>query len=225
MRPPFSEIDFIRVFSEYNDAVWPMQPLLWVAAIVAFLMVFSGRGSSSRVASWFLAIFWAWAGIVYHLAYFASLNAAARLFGALFIAQAALFAFYGGIRRNLRLRLPEGWGGTAGFLLILYSLVFYPLIWVLSGRAYMDSPTFGSPCPTVIFTIGMFFFFECPFPSLLLVIPVIWSVIGGSAAIFLGIPQDAGLIASGILAAALLVVNMRRGSSTRKAEHGKDTGT
>jgi len=214
MRPPFSEIEFIRVFSEYNDAVWPMQPVLWVAAIVAFLMVFSGRGSSSRLASWFLAIFWAWAGIAYHLMHFTSLSGAAWIFGTLFVAQAVLFAVYGGIRSDLRLRLPEGWSAVAGLLLLFFSLIAYPLIGLLSGRSYIDSPTFGVPCPTVIFTTGMFFFFKRPFPRVLLLIPVIWSVIGGSAAIFLGVPQDAGLIVAGILA-IVLFVSMRTGTATR----------
>ena len=132
------------------------------------------------------------------------------MFGALFLAQAVLFAVYGGIRTDLRLRLPEGWPGVMGSLLIFYALAAYPLIGLLSGMAYMDSPTFGAPCPTVIFTTGMFFFFERPFPRLLLLVPLIWSVIGGSAAIFLGVPQDLGLIAAGIIAISLLI-KMRRG--------------
>jgi hypothetical protein len=43
-----------------------------------------------------------------------------------------------------------------------------------------------------------------PIPRLLLIIPILWSLIGGSAAILLHVPQDWALLVSGIVSAALL---------------------
>jgi hypothetical protein len=54
----------------------------------------------------------------------------------------------------------------------------------------------------------MLCFLERPFPRSILVVPLIWSVVGGSAAFFLGIPQDLGLAAAGI--AGLCLLSMRQ---------------
>jgi hypothetical protein len=49
-----------------------------------------------------------------------------------------------------------------------------------------------------------------PVPRWLLVIPVIWSLIGGSAAILLHVPQDWLLLLSGFIAVPLIVVRDNR---------------
>ena len=65
-------------------------------------------------------------------------------------------------------------------------------------------PMFGvAPCPTTIFTAGVLLITGWRVSRWLLIIPVIWSVIGGSAAILLSVPQDTGLIATGVLIAAV----------------------
>src|SRR5207248_10939428 len=66
------------------------------------------------------------------------------------------------------------------------------------GHDYPHTPTFGLPCPTTIFTLALMMWLERPFPRVLLVIPLTWAAIGGSAAFFLGVPQDLGLLAAGL---------------------------
>jgi hypothetical protein len=51
-----------------------------------------------------------------------------------------------------------------------------------------------------------------PVPRWLLVIPVIWSLIGGSAAILLAVPQDWLLLVSGFVAVPLIAVRDYRNS-------------
>jgi hypothetical protein len=66
-------------------------------------------------------------------------------------------------------------------------------------------PWFGlTPCPLVIFTFGCLLIARLPIHWWLLAIPVIWSLIGGSAAFLLQVPQDTVLLASGALTLALL---------------------
>jgi hypothetical protein len=48
-----------------------------------------------------------------------------------------------------------------------------------------------------------------PVPRLLFVIPFVWSLIGGSAAILLNVPQDWLLIVSGFIALPLMVFRDR----------------
>ncbi len=43
----------------------------------------------------------------------------------------------------------------------------------------------------------------------LLIIPAVWSVIGGSAAVLLSVPQDYGLIAAGLIALGIAVAGRR----------------
>jgi hypothetical protein len=210
MRPPFGVEEFFNIFRDYNYAVWPAQMLLWVLAFIAVLLIHRGRSESSRLISWILALFWAWAAVAYHFKHFASLNRAAWLFGTLFIGQSLLFAYYGGLRGKLRFSLQDGIRGVTGFILILYSLVLYPLAGYIAGHGFIDSPTFGVPCPTTIYTIGIIFFLQRPFPRILLPIPVLWAAIGGSAAVFLGVLQDYGLIIAGAAAIALFASARKR---------------
>ena len=67
-----------------------------------------------------------------------------------------------------------------------------------------------TPCPVTIFTFGMLLLTVRPVPRWLFVIPFIWSLIGGSAAILLQVPQDWLLLASGFIALPLMVLRDRQ---------------
>lgn len=85
-------------------------------------------------------------------------------------------------------------------------------------------PMFGiTPCPVTIFTFGLFLLTTQPIPRRLLVIPVIWSVIGGSAAFLLAIPQDWPLLVSGFTVLVLLWRDAasRRSAHERRRERGR----
>jgi len=71
-------------------------------------------------------------------------------------------------------------------------------------------PMFGiAPCPVVIFTFGLLLMATTRVSRWLLVAPVAWSLIGGSAAFLLRIPQDWLLLFSG-LAVPIIVLQERR---------------
>jgi hypothetical protein len=99
-----------------------------------------------------------------------------------------------------------------GSLLIAFSLVIYPLIGFLFGHRYPAMPTFGLPCPTTIFTLGILMFAEIPIPRSAFVVPVLWSVIGSFGAFQLRVPQDYGLLISGLIG---LIVAIFPSSSLR----------
>ena len=92
----------------------------------------------------------------------------------------------------------------------MYAAIVYPLIGISTGHAYSELPVFGvTPCPVTIFSFGMFLLTTRPVSSWLLVIPFIWSLIGGSAAILLNVPQDWLLLVSGFIAVPILIVRDR----------------
>jgi hypothetical protein len=101
---------------------------------------------------------------------------------------------------------PRAWIGAA---IVVYSLVLYPLIGYAAGHRYPEMPTFGVPCPTTIFTVGLLMFAAAPFPRSVLAVPVLWSAIGSVAAFQLGVVQDYGLSVAGLIALAVLLVPQR----------------
>jgi hypothetical protein len=75
-----------------------------------------------------------------------------------------------------------------------------------------------TPCPVTLFTLGMLLLTVDPVPRWLLIVPVSWSLIGGSAALLLGIPQDWPLLLSGIVTLAFVVLRDRGTARTASAQ-------
>ncbi|MET4177303.1 hypothetical protein ABIB99_008427 [Bradyrhizobium sp. LA6.1] len=165
---------------------------------LAFALVFGRRKRSDEIIAGVLAAMRAWTGLIYHLMFFAPINKMAYAFAALFAIQVEAFGYVGVIQRRMtfgRSNCPEAWIGIA---LVLYAAVIYPLLGVAAGHEPAELPAFGvTPCPVTIFTLGILLLTIRPFPRPLLIIPILWSLIGGSAAILLGVPQDWLLLASG----------------------------
>jgi len=140
-----------------------------------------------------LALFWAWMGIAYHWAFFARINPAAYLFGALFVVQGILLAA-AAARGSVAFRFRPQARGRLGLGLIAYAMAVYPLIGPALGHGWPRAPVFGvAPCPTTIFTLGLLLWAERA-PRGLVAIPVLWSLVGASAAALLGVWEDLGLI-------------------------------
>ena len=211
MNPPFTTEQFLDVLVEYNLAVWPIQVGVYVLGAAAVLMVFWRIRPSDRIISGILAFLWIFMGGVYHLGYFTAINNAAWLFGIAFLVQAALFIFSGIYRGSLSFGFKPGIYSFIGLLFILFAAVLYPIIGQALGHGWPSSPSFGiTPCPGTIFTFGMLLLATRRVPRYLLVIPLLWSLVGFSAAIFMGITEDVGLLVAGIGGTALLIWRDRR---------------
>ncbi|HSC62522.1 MAG TPA: DUF6064 family protein [Caldimonas sp.] len=201
---PFTHQQFMLVFSVYNGAIWPLQPIVLAAGLVmlAFLAWPTPRRDKAGVV--LLAALWIWTGLVYQIGFFSHINPIATAFGAAFVVQGALLleaALRGRLRfaTSSRLRLVTGWA------LFLYSLFVYPLIGIASDTSYIDLPAFGlAPCPVTLTTLGMLLLARSPVPGRLFVIPIAWALVGGSAAALLRMPQDWPLLLAPILLAIVL---------------------
>src|SRR5215207_5246911 len=102
---PFTIDQFLTVFEQYNQAIWPIHVLAYVLGIAVILCAMKKIRYADQVISAVLAFFWAWMGIVYHLMYFSTINRAAIGFGILFIIQAILLSRLAIL--HLRLRTPQ----------------------------------------------------------------------------------------------------------------------
>jgi hypothetical protein len=125
--------------------------------------------------------------------YFSAINPAAHLFAALFVIQSALLLWFGWIKRKLVFGWPGTLRGWMGSIFLVYALLVYPRLNQILGHRFPETATFVLPCPTTIFTFGLLWWLDSPFPRVVFLIPLIWAAVGGSAAFLLGVPQDLGL--------------------------------
>lgn len=212
MRLPFTIDQFLDVFRRYNGAVWPAQWVLVALAIVAVVLAVRNRAGGDRWVSGILALLWFWMAAAYHLAFFAEVTRAAVVFAAAFAVQGIMFVWLAFRPRPPSYR-PRSLGtAVVGALLITYALVLYPVLGYLLGHQYPAAPTFGVPCPTTIFTLGMIVWSSGSMPWRLLVVPLAWCVVGVSAAINLGMTEDLGLPVAGVVSVAWILL-ARRGAA------------
>lgn len=203
---PFTREQFLANLTSYNQAIWPIQVVAFALGLLAVALLLRRPQIADRLIAGILASMWLWTGAAYHWYHFTEINQAAPIFGALFVAQGAVLAYVGVVRKQVRFDLNFGPAAIVGIGFIAYAAVFYPLLGIWTGHAYPEMPVFGvTPCPVTIFTFGLFLFATPPVSRWLLAIPFIWSVIGGSAAFLLDIPQDWLLLVSGVVAVPLVV--------------------
>jgi hypothetical protein len=211
---PFTREQFLAVFADYNTAVWPAQVAAYAIglAVVAALLRPSVLGH--RFVASALAAMWVWTGVAYHGIFFARINPVALGFGALFVLQGVLFGIAGIAGRRLVFGQSRGFASTLGWVLVAYAAVIYPLLGQWSGHVYPAQPMFGiTPCPVTLFTFGVLLLTSAPVPRRLMIIPWAWSLVGGSAAFMLGVPQDWPLLFSGLAIVVLVLRDRRRAAA------------
>jgi len=201
---PFTREQFFELFAAYNSANWPAAIVVYPLACVALIVAWRGTPIAGRIVAGVLGLMWGWVGIVYQGLFFARINSVARLFAAAFVIQALLFGWHAWSRHGLEYGARSHLRTSAGGAMIFYAIIVYPLIGLATGERYPAMPLFGiTPCPLLIFTFGLMLWASCA-RWWLWIVPLLWAVIGGSAAVLLSVPQDWALPLSAVV--ALLIV-------------------
>lgn len=212
---PFTTEQFMQVLRNYNLAVWPAQVILNVLGLIVVYLSVMKTKYSDHLIRYSIALLWLWMGIVYHIGYFSTINPAAYLFGVAFILQGVFFVISGFLHDRLSFRYRwDGYGLTGG-IMVLYALVFYPALGLIFGHTFPNSPTFGLPCPTTIFTFGILLWTEGKVPLFVIVIPFLWSLLGSTAAVKFGVIEDVGLLIAGITGTVMLMRRRRKEAARR----------
>ena len=86
--------------------------------------------------------------------------------------------------------------GRTAALLLVYSALYPLLVW-LTGFSIPRAPVFAVPCPTVILTAGILLAGRPAVPQWLYVVPIVWAIIGGSAAFLFHMTPDLALLMAG----------------------------
>ncbi|MEJ2346974.1 MAG: DUF6064 family protein, partial [Gammaproteobacteria bacterium] len=210
MHLPFTSAAFLGVFRQYNETVWPAQVFLLGLALVTVVLVLKPTRRSGVGVSLILGLFWAWLGVAYHLMFFARINPFAYVFSAASVAGAVTFIWQGVVRRRLHFAWQGNARGLTGSALLVFALIVYPVWSRIAGHPFPSTPTFGLPCPTTLFTVGVLAFLVAPYPRSVYVVPIIWCAVGAQAAFLLGVHQDLALLAAG--AAALVLAARSKGA-------------
>jgi len=204
MSLPFTVDQFFDVFAQYNAGVWPAQLVLNALAVLVVALVVQGQPSCGRWISATLALLWGWMAVAYHFVYFTSITPAAWAFGAVSLLGGLWFAWVGVVEQRLCFALERGAQAWAAGMLVVFALVIYPLSGYMLAHRYPAAPTFGLPCPTTIFTIGILLFAKPPLLRSVFIVPVLWAIVGSSAAFALDVHQDLGLLVAGVIAIVAL---------------------
>lgn len=106
-------------------------------------------------------------------------------------------------RDPLRFRPRADVRGIAGLAIIAYAMVGYPVVSYLLGHRYPATPTFGVPCPTTMFTLGLLLWSSEKSARLASIVPLLWAIVATWAAVRLGVWEDFGLPVAALLTLAL----------------------
>jgi len=193
---PFTAEQFRNVFVRYNLLVSPAQWVLYGMALFGTVLIATGPRRFFRVVYFILALFWLWSGLVYHIGFFRTINPAAYVFGGLFIAEALLLAWFGWWSPQPSFEFSNKARFITGAFLVCSALVIYPAISLVVGHRYPATPTFGLPCPTTLFTLGVLLWSKTRVPVRIVIIPLLWSALGLTAAVQLGMYEDFLLLAA-----------------------------
>jgi hypothetical protein len=208
--------DFYSTLQAYNEAVLPIMIFTYLLGIFAIYLALKKSNNSSKMISAVFSFIWIWSGVVFFIIFFGPMEAEFLgqtmsgiwyLGGALFIVQGILFLVFGMARDSLSFRMAgDGKNSVFGVILITYAMIIYPIIGFLTGLSYPRYPVFGTgPCPLTIFTLGFLQWTDRKMPTIIAIIPFIWSLTGIMPILELNVWADVGEMLSGIIGFPLIL--------------------
>lgn len=232
-----------RLFELQNAAWWPLIPVA-LAAGLAMVWLMLRPGTSVRPGSGFrpgrtvaigLAAAWLWVAWSFLYLRYQPINWAAEYLIPLFLIEALLLLWFGGLRGWLE---PGALGGGAGRVglpaligapaladaralvavaLALFAVAAYPFLAPAGGRPLASAEIFAlAPDPTALATLGLLALAPRGWPMILLALPpVLWCL--ASIATLLVMDAVEGWVLLAALVAGLAVLAWPRGGVSRPA--------
>jgi hypothetical protein len=192
--------ELLATLERYNMAIWPMQALGYLLALVALFFAIRPTRYSSAIIGAILSFLWLRTGIVRCTAYADSPVNPCSVMG---VIQGVLFAA-SVARSRLSFRFRWDVYSVVGLLFIAYATIGY---FVVSYYAHWIRlpPRFGvDPGPIIVFTFGLLLLSDKAMPKLLLVVPALW-ILAAFLSRYLGNPEDTSLIMAGLLGTAMIL--------------------
>lgn len=186
---PYDAEVLAATYAQYNDAVWPAQPVALVLALVALGLCWRPLPGGDRAVGVLLLAAWLWCGLVFFPRYLAPLDFMAPAYGWAFVFQAALLAWVLVWHRTaFRFRADAvSWLALAVIAEALFGL---PAVTALGNLGWSGARIVGvAPGPTALFTLGLLLLAEGRRRWLLLAVPLAWCALAGVTAWELGVPE------------------------------------
>jgi hypothetical protein len=200
----FSLEEFLLVLESYNLDIWPLQIIAYTLILLVLFILLKPTKYSAKIVSAILSFFWLFTGIVFCFIYWAPNHIFGYIFGICCAAQGLLF-LYSIIKSDIAITLPNKTNMLIGILFILYAMIGYQILGYYLDHIYPNFFAVGLvPCPTTIFTFGLFVLINKKIPIKYVAIPFVISL-GGFLAVYNGIYEDVGLIILGIWGTILII--------------------
>ena len=113
---PYDAEIYASLLTRYNEATAAAQLIALIAGMLIVACARRGGVLNGRLAFAAVAGFWLWTGIVFHYQYFSTLNWAAWVFAALFVAQGVAVAIWGTLLGKGPVLLYLSKGGVAAYI-------------------------------------------------------------------------------------------------------------
>lgn len=201
----FSIEEFLLVLESYNLAIWPFQIFAYILVISALLFSFKSTSYSAKIVLAILSFFWLFTGIVFCFLYWAPSHIFGYIFGICCVLQGLMF-LYSISRSDITIGSRDITHIFIGILFVLYAIIGYQIFGYFLGHIYPKFFAVGLvPCPTTIFTFGIFLIINKKIPIKYFAIPLVVSL-GGILAAYKGIYEDIGLLIVGISGTILIIL-------------------
>jgi hypothetical protein len=205
MKTPITTDQFFTVFETYNHAVFPVQIVLFLLTILAFIAIGSKIREKDKFVAGVLGVIWIWTGIGYHLIFYSHINILSLGYGVVFILQGLFLLWEGVLLHNLKFVFRMSVQAYLGYFFILYGLIIYPVAGYLAEPIVSRTISIGLPSPTIILTFGFLLLCDKKFSKYLLIIPSLWAVIGMSAGIKSGEYQGLMMVLAAVVADVMIL--------------------
>lgn len=217
---------FWNLIHAYDSAIFPVQYLFSIAAIVLLVLIAKRPSTKlNRLTNLFLMVCYLWIGVVFFLVYNRQLSARLHYFQPiLMLIVAALFGL-DLLRKKTEFKLPTSIGHRMIFwLLIVHSVIGYPLVGWLLGHPYTVK-AFGAfsvwvpilgvfPCPTTVFGLALLGAARPKADKIVMIVLLLWALnsIMGPPVRQYGVYEDYGLFLAGIYGLVMLIKRFRQKS-------------
>ncbi len=200
----FSPRTYHRLFELYNVALWPLQIAALAIGVAIVALLVGPLRHRERVVAGLLALCWAWTGWAFLYERYAQINWVAPWFALAFALEALLLAGLGVLGGRIALERPAATRTRIAAALAGLTVVGYPLLAPLSGRAWTTGEIFGlAPDPTAIATASALALVRGRVRWLLLLLPLLWCAIAAATLWAMKAPEAVVVAAAALLAFAL----------------------
>ena len=219
-----SEQNFWSLIHQYDTAVFPVQYLFSLIAVILVIGMFKSPGEKlNRLINLFLAMSYLWIGIVFFLVHNRTLSEQMHYFQPALMFLIAFLFFVDIFRKKNRFRFSQSsWRNAFALVLIVYSIFGYPLVgWLLehpyavkiSDTLALWVPILGVyPCPTTIFALSLLSL-AYPHNDKKVIFPLLFwalsSVFGPPLRVY-GVYEDIGLFLTGLFLLIIVIKNHKR---------------